>query len=346
MMLAFFLTALLQLTPSVVFDSLVYDFGAHPVSDSELNHSFEFRNESGSDVSISYALATCPCTTLSWTRESVAPGGKGQVTVSYSKELYSQLFDKTVSVFFEGESRPVLLRISGSFFDTPETLAADFPVLRGTLGLEGDSFNIGEQVRGREFRGRFFVANTGEDPLDLRLDTSDAALSVTPSVFDIPAFERKLIDYSVILDTLAWGWRTYSIIPVVGGDSFEPVEIRALLLDDFSSLSSAERNNGPLCTLTRDAYSFGLVKGGSPVVVQITLKNVSSVPAAIRHCGSSNGEITAEWPASVEPGSFGNINVTIGAKALVPGANSIKVSIVTNSPLRPFMEAEIVGYVE
>ena len=168
-MLALFLGVLLQLAPAVVFDALVHDFGPHPVSDKELGYTFEFKNVSGNNVSIAYALATCPCSTVTWTRESVAPGGKGKVSVIYEKELYADQFDKNISVFFEGESKPVMLRIRGSFYDTSETLADDFPAQRGDLGFDSDSFDLKELIQGVEFRGRFFVANMGEKPIDVRL---------------------------------------------------------------------------------------------------------------------------------------------------------------------------------
>lgn len=111
-----FLTFLLSLAlgASVEFDKMVHDFGTVSESDGELNCSFEVLNSSQTDsLSLFAVFTSCGCTNVKWTRTAIAPGQKGQISVSYSNDEGPYPFDKSVTVYTSAQKKPFVLHIKG-----------------------------------------------------------------------------------------------------------------------------------------------------------------------------------------------------------------------------------------
>lgn len=103
----------LALSGSAGFDKLIHDFGKVSDKDGPLNCSFTFSNNSDEPVSILAVISTCGCTNVSWTRESIAPGGKGTVNATYSNDEGPYPFDKVLRVYTSSQQKPIILHIKG-----------------------------------------------------------------------------------------------------------------------------------------------------------------------------------------------------------------------------------------
>ena len=112
-MKTFILALLLLMSPGVKFDKTVHDFGRISVKDGEQTCTFTLSNNSEEPVTILAVVSSCGCTGVQWTRESIAKGGQGTVTATYSNNEGPYPFDKVLTVYLSNEKKPVVLHIKG-----------------------------------------------------------------------------------------------------------------------------------------------------------------------------------------------------------------------------------------
>jgi hypothetical protein len=91
--------------------SLNHDFGkikqGVPVT-----HEFKFTNKGAVPMVITNVTASCGCTTPDWTRDPIAPGGKGFIKATYNAAAAGG-FNKTVTVTSNIENGFIQLSIKG-----------------------------------------------------------------------------------------------------------------------------------------------------------------------------------------------------------------------------------------
>ena len=344
--LSLVLTLFLGVSDLVSFDSLSHDFGPHPREDQTLTCDFSFTNISSKPVTVSYAVATCSCTKVSWSREPVAPGDAGTVKVLYEQVSTDASFEKFVSVFFEGESKPVVLRICGSFYDTDKSLAADYPVVENGLGLSRREYDLGYLHHGAVSSGSIAVANLTDGNLTVSfIDTSDA-LTVTPSSRLMYSKSTFSFRYSIDVASMGWGPVNFSAVPMVNGRPGTPVRFHGIITEDFSSLSPAEINAGPYPVLESRRVSFGTVSSGQSANAEIVVRNDSEKVLLVRSVFSDTEGIKFDAPAKILPGKSSRIDVKIPASSLVKGNNDVMVRMVSNSPAVPVLSLHVTGQVK
>ena len=331
----------------VTFDSVSHDFGSQPKTVSYLEHVYRFTNDTGKAVKVSYAVATCSCTHLSWTTGSVAPGAEGFVKAVYHRESNVNSFEKFISVFFEGSSKPVVLRIAGSFHETRGGLSKEFPVSRGPLGFAYSPIRYGNAVRGTLASDAFWVANLSDAPVRLDFTSFSDSLDVYPSEIVIQPNDRQRFGYTIKLDTGSWGLRRYTATPVINGVPAEPVTFTLVAVEDYSSLSGSEKNAAPRPILVDRDCSFGTVRHGRPAKAVFKIRNSSNdLPLNIRAVFSEDAGMDIAAPSSIAPGATADFKVSLPSSSLVKGKNAFKVCVQSDSPLRQILEVYVSGIVE
>ena len=325
---------------------MVYDFGSVSRENYELKYDFTFTNNSHSSANVSYAVASCSCISLDWTRASVAPGQSGTVSVSYYRERAADSFEKVISVFFAGSSKPVLLRVSGVFTETDASLLGDFPYKRSALGLQCDPGDFSTVHPGAAVYQNIWLANMSSEAITVELESFSKGFDVTPSHLSIAPGSRKELMGSLVVDSLCFGRRTFSFTPVVDGERQDPVFYNALVLPDWSALSSAEINSSAYYKILGDVHHFGVIRQGAPGSLAIPIQNVTEMPFDFLNVQASSDGISIAVPSHVAARQRVDMQVTIDPSVLVPGANKFTVWFVTDSPLKPFTEIEVQGYVE
>ncbi len=96
-----------------VVGSAVHDFGDVKESDGSVSHTFTILNNGELPLVISRVVASCGCTTPEWTKEPIAPGKTGAVTVTYHTTGRPGPINRTVSVYSNGKTGNYVLTIKG-----------------------------------------------------------------------------------------------------------------------------------------------------------------------------------------------------------------------------------------
>ena len=109
-----------QSDTTVVFNKLTHDFGVIAENDGSQSYSFEFTNKGTDPVMIQKVVSSCGCTTPDWSKEPVAPGGKGYVKVTY-KPSGVTTFNKSITVnIANGNPETLVLHIRGNVMTIAE----------------------------------------------------------------------------------------------------------------------------------------------------------------------------------------------------------------------------------
>ncbi|MDR0538335.1 MAG: DUF1573 domain-containing protein [Tannerellaceae bacterium] len=99
---------------AIALDEEVYDFGDIKESAGPVTHIFVVKNNGEAPLVITRVLPTCGCTTPEWSKEPIAPNGKGSITVTYDPTGRPGPFNKTVNVLSNGKRGSVTIIIKGN----------------------------------------------------------------------------------------------------------------------------------------------------------------------------------------------------------------------------------------
>lgn len=81
----------------ISFQETNFDFGT--IQEGEVvTHSFKFRNTGASPLLIANTIASCGCTTPSFSKDPVLPGGEGEITVRFDSKGRKGMNRKNVIV--------------------------------------------------------------------------------------------------------------------------------------------------------------------------------------------------------------------------------------------------------
>jgi hypothetical protein len=108
--------------PVMKFAESEFDFGDIKPN-STVRHTFTFTNVGKSPLLIEDAVASCGCTTPSWTKEPVAPGAKGTMEVQFDSRGKQGIVSKQVAVRANTQPSTTTILIKGNIL-TDATAAA------------------------------------------------------------------------------------------------------------------------------------------------------------------------------------------------------------------------------
>ncbi|MCL2097498.1 MAG: DUF1573 domain-containing protein [Bacteroidales bacterium] len=109
---------------TIVFTSLVHDYGQIVQGSGPQTCKFEFTNTGTEAIVIQTVQASCGCTSPSYTREPVAPGGTGEILATYSPGA-AMPFEKTITVRSNAQPSAIMLRIKGVVVAPQQPSASD-----------------------------------------------------------------------------------------------------------------------------------------------------------------------------------------------------------------------------
>ncbi len=99
----------------IKFDKVTHNFGNFSEKVPVQKTTFTFTNVGDKPLVINQAIASCGCTVPAYTKNPVAPGQKGQITVTYNgKGMFPGHFKKSITVRSNGNVEMTRLYIEGT----------------------------------------------------------------------------------------------------------------------------------------------------------------------------------------------------------------------------------------
>ena len=94
-------------------DKLTHDFGTIKEVNGEETATFTITNNTDAPIVMNKVTASCGCSNTTWTKEPIAPGKTGKVTVSFNPTGQFGPIEKQITVFTSGEPNRIVLYIKG-----------------------------------------------------------------------------------------------------------------------------------------------------------------------------------------------------------------------------------------
>lgn len=114
LLLLFAATITASAQAKIEFDKTVVNFGSFPETDAIRTDVFTFTNVGNQPLVLNNVIASCGCTTPTYTKTPVKPGEKGEIRVKYNGTgKYPGHFKKSITVRTNGNPEMVRLYIEG-----------------------------------------------------------------------------------------------------------------------------------------------------------------------------------------------------------------------------------------
>ena len=337
-----------QVDEVVEFDRTVHDFGDISVNDGPVTCTFKVKNIGKEPIAIYEVVTSCGCTDAQWTREPLQPGKTGTISGTYKNEDGPVPFDKTLTVYIAGVSKPVILRMRGVVHEKKKSVAELYGDAKlGNLGLKSLQYRVPNVLQGESSGEEAKIANLGKQPLKVTFADVSPNLSVEVSPATIPAGETAALRFTVKSAPDVWGTQTYTATPVLNGKKADkPLSFTALTRGNFADWTPEQRKNAAQCIFDESTVSFGTVKAGSQVMAEFTFTNKGKSNLKLYSMDADTQGFSAALPDETAPQKKSVIHAKLDTSKLPKGETVVMLTLTTNCPARPLINLFLVGLIQ
>jgi hypothetical protein len=338
--IAFANLSMVQAQPKIVFDQMNHDFGSFIESAGLQTYSFEFTNKGNAPLILNSVNASCGCTSPEWTRQPIAPNGKGMIKVTYNPVNRPGSFNKTVTVLSNAENNSVILTISGSVGEKEKTTAELYPREIGVLRAELNHISF-PTIRNNEVKTETLdLVNDTDKPVTVTFKNLPNFIKAAIEPATVPAKVNNIPGKSkltVLFDAKAansYGFVSNRIyLSLNGSDDYQSsIGVSATIDEDFTGLSAADVANAPVAIFNTDNFDFGDIQQGDKKECTFELTNKGNRDLIIRNIRASCGCTSVDPEKMVIPsGEKVPIKVQFDSSGK-KGRQSKTVTVITNDP--------------
>lgn len=355
----------------VEFDKTVHDFGDISESDGAVSCTYTVKNTGSKAMIILNVVSSCGCTSVSWTREPIAPGKTGTVSATFDNNDGPYPFDKTLTVYISDLAKPVILHLRGTVHKASRPLKERYTLMFGNFGVRELEMNAGAFSAGQRKTVTFTIANNGITPMkvDFQNVTPGMTLKVYPN--PVPAQSTATLECTISAGR-NYGKNWYYASPVVDGRPYKAVGRIPAAEDDGSHIyKEANKRLGlgksefgvygvikPVnyenqdkttsdIMFTKSTQSFGKVPAGSTAEVSYEFNNGGKLDLEIFKVDAECSNVkVSSMDAKVAPGKKGTLKIALNTSGMPRGENIIVLNLYTNSTHRPVVTLQLVGEIQ
>jgi len=335
-------TMLAQGKPSVKFEVSNHNFGDIEEDAGDANFIFNLVNNGDAPLVISRVTVSCGCTKPEWTKEPIAAGGKGTVSVTYGAKGRPGPFEKQISVYTnDPAANPHILMIKGNVIPHKLSPVEAYPVGMGDLRLKQSVFRLGMITNTEKKTEAVEIFNTGTNPITLKYTNLPGYVSISTDPPAIPANSPGIM--TIVYDATqvkAYGRNGGNIGIVVNNISKNTTEnqikVEATVVDNFSGV---DLTKVPKIATLPGYVNFGEIgKIGNKTTQIVKVSNSGTVDLIIRSLKTTTSEVSVSAPKmTVKPGEIVELKLTLRTKKITRNVNDI-LEIITNDPNNPLTE--------
>ena len=337
----------------ISFDKIEHDFGIISEANGVTQTVFFVSNLGDKPLVINYVKPDCGCTTVNYTKDSIMPGGRGSINVTFNPKGYNSIFSKTVRVMSNSiEGQELNLTIRG----TVKNVALDIEqkyhyMMENVLRIETPSLDFGVIDIHTIKKDTVLVYNPQDTAIQIIFPNTPQYMSVEmkPSSKIEPNTEGMMIisydplkrnEWGTVFDKLYFGYEgkknTYK----------SRISISAVIQEDFSKITKEELKIAPRIEFKNIEYNFDTIQQGKIVTTSYSFKNVGKSPLLVRKiktsCGCTAGQLDK---TEFKKGEEGEIKVTFDSTHKQHNVNQ-RITVITNDPTKPIHELIIKGHVK
>ena len=333
---------------NVKFDKTVHDFGDIILNSGKQSATFKYTNIGHTPVIVQQIINSCGCTTTNHTKSPIMPGGTGEISAVYSNDEGAYPFDKALTVYISGETKPVILRLRGIVHDKKKSLKELYPQNFNGFAMRSSLIDFGDIDQGDAKSNSISVANISTKPITVSFSEMASGLEISPNPLKIDANSKA--DITISLNTKKdskWGNSSYKASVSVNNQkvSDKSLNVTARIKDNFAGMSKEEMDKAALPMANTSSFDFGSVKRGETIAHSFSLRNIGDNDLIIHKIESSIVAGSATNPKTIKPNSAGSIDIKINTSSVEKGEIVDVFTLYTNSPKRPMLVLIVSGTV-
>lgn len=325
--------------PKLELIETTHDFGKVNEEEGPVMYEFEYENSGDAPLVISYVKASCGCTTPDWTKEPVAPGGRGFVRAQYNPLNRPGNFSKSLRITSNADPSVTYAYIKGSVIPRPKSNEEKYPVVMGSIRVSNTNVNFGRVTDERPAETRIDLFNDSDQPISL-LDKYEGPSFIKVS-FDTLLIAPKssvtaLISYDPSHDDHL-GMQNFGISLYTNESegAAKNFNVRASVREYFPPMTNAERASAPILSIADKLKNLGKTTQGEVVKVEYVLSNNGQKPLNIRKIDAQGSYVEAKLSDyDIKPGKTAKLEVSFDTKGR-RGLQNKTVYIYSNDPVNP-----------
>ncbi len=322
------------------FSKTSHDFGRVKESIKYAVTRFEFQNTGDKPLFLSNVQASCGCTTTEYTKDTVWPGGKGFVEVSYETVKRLGTFSKTITVYSTADKTPfVHLDIKGDVyeekFDADNNPVEDLGMLflsKPTLNFNPLYDNGIDSQEVRLINGTVFTTNfnpLAELPAYVRVSGMPASLEPKESVTIKVYIDGRLIP--------KYGFGAVEI-PLSSDNAVMPyfgMYISYTRKQFFPKMTEKQLAKQPRLTVDKKLINFGQRASGDVMRSSFTFKNTGKKELKIHEIYPECSCIQVHYDRKTLAAGDSMVVNFIYDTVTKNGSAKQSIWVVTNDPIEP-----------
>ncbi len=282
----------LSAQPVMTLAEKEHDYGTIKEEGGPQTYDFQLTNTGNQPLVIQRIVASCGCTTPDWTKEPIAPGGKGKITAIYDPKNAPGKFSKTLSVYTNSKPEMVTLVIKGEVTPREKTIEELYTFAAGPVRFESNHLAFTNVLKTEKKIRTMQVINTSDEPVTIGFDQVPAFLTmkVTPEV--LKPGQKGLVQGTFdATKNDGWGQLSYMVKVLTNGNTNQNAYyyVSVNLVEDFSSLTKEELENAPVFSVPSKTFDIGKMKGSTTADVEFVITNTGKSDLYIRHVRSTCG---------------------------------------------------------
>lgn len=343
------LTNAQQVGPNISWDEPSFDFGDVKEAGGKVSHKYVFTNTGNAPLVLTNVRPSCGCTSSDYTKQPIAPGGKGYVSAAFDPNRRAGKNSKSITVTTNSKPPTTTLRFTVNVLPKPKTIEDDYPRVIGELRLKTNHLAL-MKVNTNEIKdGELEVVNTQDHDLTITFRNVPAHIKINaiPETLK-PKMKGKIVvkydasmknDYGFLMDRVVIG---------INGNTNQNknrLSVSATIQEDFSKLTPEELSNSPKIEFEDKVFNFGTLEKGESVNHVFVFKNTGKADLIIRKTKSSCG-CTVVKPSSsvIKAGESAELKVKFNSAGKRNKQNK-SITVITNSPTNSQVVLRVTGFV-
>ena len=291
---------------------------------------YTITNTGNQPLVLTNVTTSCACAVADWTKEPIAPGGKGVVKASFDAKALGH-FEKSIGIYSNASPSLVYLKFTGEVVQEIKDYTKLLPYTIGNIRLDRDEFAFPDVYRGQQPSLTFDIANLSDRPYE-------------PVLMHLPPYIKLTLDASQLKD---YGLTQTSVyLSRFSGDKVSEdneIPVSAILLPDFSRMTEKDSLNAPAMHISETDIdlSIPLIKKNK-VSHDILIANSGKTPLVISKLQVFNSSVGVSLKKTVlPPDGMTKLKVTIRKRDVGNKKHHLRILMITNDPLRPKVEINI-----
>jgi len=321
------------------FEKNSHDFGKIKEDDGPTKVDFVVTNTGTAPLTLTEVLASCGCTTPTWTKEAIPAGGKGMVTASYDPMNRPGPFTKNISVRTNGEPSVLNLTISGDVLARTKGVKDWYPQEAGSLRMTSRSIYFQRVYHDGKESQKITLYNDSDKPVNIKMPETVSQLpawaTITTKKTTIAPKDSTHLEFTIDA-TKQTDWDYIQSSFMLKTDDTKEADKQLYLsgnvVENFGNLTPTTKL--PQAIFDKITHDYGKINAGTSNTSTFVLTNKGDAPLIIRKVKASCG-CTAPQPKKLllAAGESTTIDVTYNSHGK-EGQQNQTVTIVTNDPQR------------